>query len=131
MQYTEKVMQHFMHPHNVGVIGNPDGYGKVGNPSCGDIMEIFIKVDNDIITDVKFRTFGCASAIASSSISTDMIIGKTVEEALKLTNKQVVDELGGLPAVKMHCSVLAEEAIKMAIEDYLSKRDGKKTEKAE
>ena len=110
MQYTEKVMQHFMHPH---------------------IMEIFIKVDNDIITDVKFRTFGCASAIASSSISTDMIIGKTVEEALKLTNKQVVDELGGLPAVKMHCSVLAEEAIKMAIEDYLSKRDGKKTEKAE
>ena len=131
MQYTEKVMQHFMHPHNVGVIENPDGYGKVGNPSCGDIMEIFIKVDNDIITDVKFRTFGCASAIASSSISTDMIIGKTVEEALKLTNKQVVDELGGLPAVKMHCSVLAEEAIKMAIEDYLSKRDGKKTEKAE
>ena len=121
MQYTEKVMQHFMHPHNVGVIENPDGYGKVGNPSCGDIMEIFIKVDNDIITDVKFRTFGCASAIASSSIST----------ALKLTNKQVVDELGGLPAVKMHCSVLAEEAIKMAIEDYLSKRDGKKTEKAE
>ena len=131
MQYTEKVMQHFMHPHNVGVIENPDGYGKVGNPSCEDIMEIFIKVDNDIITDVKFRTFGCASAIASSSISTDMIIGKTVEEALKLTNKQVVDELGGLPAVKMHCSVLAEEAIKMAIEDYLSKRDGKKTEKAE
>ncbi|WP_338991261.1 Fe-S cluster assembly scaffold protein NifU [Fusobacterium animalis] len=131
MQYTEKVMQHFMHPHNVGVIENPDGYGKVGNPFCGDIMEIFIKVDNDIITDVKFRTFGCASAIASSSISTDMIIGKTVEEALKLTNKQVVDELGGLPAVKMHCSVLAEEAIKMAIEDYLSKRDGKKTEKAE
>ena len=131
MQYTEKVMQHFMHPQNVGVIENLDGYGKVGNPSCGDIMEIFIKVDNDIITDVKFRTFGCASAIASSSISTDMIIGKTVEEALKLTNKQVVDELGGLPAVKMHCSVLAEEAIKMAIEDYLSKRDGKKTEKAE
>ena len=131
MQYTEKVMQHIMHPHNVGVIETPDGYGKVGNPSCGDIMEIFIKVDNDIITDVKFRTFGCASAIASSSISTDMIIGKTVEEALKLTNKQVVDELGGLPAVKMHCSVLAEEAIKMAIEDYLSKRDGKKTEKAE
>ena len=131
MQYTEKVMQHFMHPHNVGVIENPDGYGKVGNPSCGDIMEIFIKVDNDIITDVKFRTFGCASAIASSSISTDMIIGKTGEAALKLTNKQVVDELGGLPAVKMHCSVLAEEAIKMAIEDYLSKRDGKKTEKAE
>jgi len=115
MQYTEKVMQHFMNPHNVGVIENPDGYGKVGNPSCGDIMEIFIKVDNDILTDVKFRTFGCASAIASSSISTDMIIGKTVDEALQVTNKAVVEALGGLPAVKMHCSVLAEEAIKMAI----------------
>ena len=128
MQYTEKVMQHFMHPHNVGVIESPDGYGKVGNPSRGDIMEIFIKVDNDIITDVKFRTFGCASAIASSSISTDMIIGKTVEDALKVTNKAVVEALGGLPAVKMHCSVLAEEAIKMAIEDYIAKRDGKKAE---
>ena len=128
MQYTEKVMQHFMNPHNVGVIENPDGDGRVGNPSCGDIMEIFIKVDNNVITDVKFRTFGCASAIASSSISTDMIIGKTVEEALQVTNKAVVDALGGLPAVKMHCSVLAEEAIKMAIEDYISKRDGKKAE---
>ena len=125
MQYTEKVMQHFMNPQNVGVIENPDGYGKVGTPSCGDIMEIFIKVDKDIITDVKFRTFGCASAIASSSISTEMIIGKPVEEALKVTNKAVVDALGGLPAVKMHCSVLAEEAIKMAIEDYISKRDAK------
>ena len=114
MQYTEKVMQHFMNPHNAGVIENPDGYGKVGNPSCGDIMEIFIKVDDDKISDVKFRTFGCASAIASSSISTEMIIGKTVDEAL-----------GGLPAVKMHCSVLAEEAIKMAIEDYILKRDAK------
>ena len=128
MQYTEKVMQHFMNPQNVGVIENPDGYGKVGNPSCGDIMEIFIKVDNNVITDVKFRTFGCASAIASSSISTDMIIGKTVDEALQVTNKAVVDALGGLPAVKMHCSVLAEEAIKMAIEDYIAKRDGKKAE---
>ena len=128
MQYTEKVMQHFMNPQNVGVIENPDGYGKVGYPSCGDIMEIFIKVDNDKISDVKFRTFGCASAIASSSISTDMIIGKTVDEALQVTNKAVVDALGGLPAVKMHCSVLAEEAIKMAIEDYIAKRDGKKAE---
>ena len=128
MQYTEKVMQHFMHPHNVGVIENPDGYGKVGNPSCGAIMEIFIKVDDDKISDVKFRTFGCASAIASSSISTDMIIGKTVDEALKVTNKAVVEALGGLPAVKMHCSVLAEEAIKMAIEDYIAKRDGKKAQ---
>ena len=125
MQYTEKVMQHFMNPHNAGVIENPDGNGKVGNPSCGDIMEIFIKVDDDKISDVKFRTFGCASAIASSSISTDMIIGKTVDEALQVTNKAVVDALGGLPAVKMHCSVLAEEAIKMAIEDYISKRDAK------
>jgi len=116
-----------MNPHNVGVIENPDGYGKVGNPSCGDIMEIFIKVDDDKISDVKFRTFGCASAIASSSISTDMIIGKTVDEALQVTNKAVVEALGGLPAVKMHCSVLAEEAIKMAIEDYISKRDGSKT----
>jgi len=117
-----------MNPHNAGVIENPDGYGKVGNPSCGDIMEIFIKVDDDKISDVKFRTFGCASAIASSSISTDMIIGKTVDEALQVTNKAVVEALGGLPAVKMHCSVLAEEAIKMAIEDYISKRDGKKAQ---
>ena len=123
MQYTEKVMDHFMNPHNVGVIENPSGYGKVGNPSCGDIMEIFIKVENDIITDVKFRTFGCASAIASSSVSTDLVKGKTIEEALKLTNKKVVEELGGLPPVKMHCSVLAEEAIQMAINDYLSKKE--------
>ncbi|WP_339980324.1 Fe-S cluster assembly scaffold protein NifU [Fusobacterium necrophorum] len=122
MQYTEKVMNHFMNPHNVGVIENPDGYGKVGNPSCGDIMEIFLKIENDIITDVKFRTFGCASAIASSSVLTDLVLGKTVEEALQLTNKKVVDALGGLPAVKMHCSVLAEEAIKMAIEDYMAKK---------
>ena len=128
MQYTEKVMQNFMNPHNAGGIEKPDGYGKVGNPSCGDIMEIFIKVDDDKISDVKFRTFGCASAIASSSISTDMIIGKTVDEALQVTNKAVVEALGGLPAVKMHCSVLAEEAIKMAIEDYISKKDGKKAQ---
>lgn len=118
MQYTEKVMEHFMNPHNVGVIENPSGYGKVGNPSCGDIMEIFIKVEDNIITDVKFRTFGCASAIASSSVSTDLIMGKTVEEALELTNKKVVEALGGLPPVKMHCSVLAEEAIHKAINDY-------------
>ena len=122
MQYTEKVMNHFMNPHNVGVIENPDGYGKVGNPSCGELMEIFLKIENDIITDVKFRTFGCASAIASSSVSTDLVLGKTVEEALQLTNKKVVDALGGLPAVKMHCSVLAEEAIKLALEDYMAKK---------
>lgn len=125
MQYTEKVMDHFMNPHNVGVIENPDGYGKVGNPSCGDIMEIFLKIEDNIITDVKFRTFGCASAIASSSISTDLVLGKPVEEALQITNKKVVEALGGLPAVKMHCSVLAEEAIKLAIEDYLSKQEKK------
>ena len=122
MQYTEKVMEHFMNPHNVGVIENPSGYGKVGNPSCGDIMEIFIKVEDNIITDVKFRTFGCASAIATSSISTEMIIGKDIHEALKITNKVVAEALDGLPPVKMHCSVLAEEAVKAAIEDYLSKK---------
>ena len=123
MQYTEKVMEHFMNPHNAGIMENPDGYGKVGNASCGDIMEIFLRIENDIITDVKFRTFGCASAIASSSVSTDMVIGKHIDEALKLTNKAVAEELGGLPPVKMHCSVLAEEAIKLAIEDYLSKKN--------
>ncbi|MDR1832646.1 MAG: Fe-S cluster assembly scaffold protein NifU [Fusobacteriaceae bacterium] len=122
MQYSEKVMEHFMNPRNVGVIENPDGYGKVGNPACGDIMEIFLKVDNDVITDAKFRTFGCASAIASSSISTELVKGKSIRDALQLTNKKVVEELGGLPAVKMHCSVLAEEAIKLAIENYLSKK---------
>ncbi|MBS9775578.1 MAG: Fe-S cluster assembly scaffold protein NifU [Fusobacterium sp.] len=126
MQYSEKLMEHFMSPHNAGVIENPDGYGKVGNPSCGDIMEIFIKVENDILTDVKFRTFGCASAIASSSISTDLILNKPIDEALKITNKAVIEALGGLPPVKMHCSVLAEEAIKEAIEDYIAKRDAKK-----
>jgi len=123
MQYTEKVMEHFTNPRNVGVIENPDGYGKVGNPSCGDIMEIFLKIENDIIVDVKFRTFGCASAIASSSVSTELVNGKTITEALGITNKAVVEALDGLPAVKMHCSVLAEEAIKLAIEDYLSKKN--------
>ena len=122
MQYSEKVMDHFMNPRNMGEIENPDGYGKIGNPSCGDIMEIFLKIDNDIITDVKFRTFGCASAIATSSISTEMIIGKDIHEALKITNKVVAEALDGLPPVKMHCSVLAEEAVKAAIEDYLSKK---------
>ena len=123
MQYTEKVMQNFMEPKNVGVMENPDGYGKVGNASCGDIMEIFLKIENNVIVDVKFRTFGCASAIASSSVATQLVMGKTIEEALKITNKAVVDELGGLPPVKMHCSVLAEEAIKLAIEDYLAKKN--------
>ncbi|ADO83523.1 Fe-S cluster assembly scaffold protein NifU [Ilyobacter polytropus] len=122
MQYSEKVMDHFMNPRNVGTIENPDGYGKVGSPSCGDVMEIFLKIENDIITDVKFRTFGCASAIATSSISTEMILNKNVSEALQLTNKAVAEALDGLPPAKMHCSVLAEEGIKAAIEDYMGKK---------
>jgi nitrogen fixation NifU-like protein len=122
MEYTKKVMDHFMNPRNVGVIENPDGYGKIGSPSCGDMMEIFLKIEDGIIKDVKFRTFGCASAIASSSVTTEMILNKTVEEALQVTNKAVVEALDGLPAAKVHCSVLAEEAIKAAIENYMSKK---------
>lgn len=122
MQYSEKVMDHFMNPRNSGTIENPDGYGKVGSPSCGDVMEIFLKIEDDIIKDVKFRTFGCASAIATSSISTEMILEKNVNEALELTNKAVAEALDGLPPAKMHCSVLAEEAIKEAIENYMSKK---------
>ena len=122
MEYTKKVMDHFMNPRNVGVIENPDGYGKIGSPSCGDMMEIFLKIEDEIIKDVKFRTFGCASAIASSSVTTEMILNKSVEEALQVTNKAVVEALDGLPAAKVHCSVLAEEAIKAAIENYLSKK---------
>ena len=120
--YNEKVMEYFMNPKNVGEIENPDGKGVYGSPVCGDMMQITIKVDeNDVLTDVKFKTFGCGSAIASSSMATEMIIGKTVEEALAVTNKQIVEELGGLPAVKLHCSVLAEHAIKCAIYDYAQK----------
>lgn len=123
--YNDTVMEHFMNPKNVGEIDNPDGTGTYGSPVCGDMMQIQIKVDdNDIITDAKFKTFGCGSAIASSSMATDMIIGKSVEEALKLTNKQIIDELGGLPPVKVHCSVLADHAIKSAIYDY-AKKHGK------
>lgn len=118
MLYSEKVMDHFMNPRNVGVIENPDGVGEVGNAKCGDIMKIYIKVDNQIITDVKFQTFGCGSAIASSSMATEMIKKKPISEALELTNKAVAEALDGLPAHKLHCSVLAEEAIKSAIEDY-------------
>ncbi|MBP6408607.1 MAG: Fe-S cluster assembly scaffold protein NifU [Fusobacteriaceae bacterium] len=120
--YSEKVMDHFENPRNVGKIENPDGYGKVGSPTCGDVMEIFLKIEDETIVDVKFRTFGCASAIATSSMSTEMILGKKVEEALALTNKAVAQALDGLPPAKMHCSVLAEEAIKEAIENYLSKK---------
>ena len=119
--YTETVMDHFMNPRNVGEIENADGVGEVGNAKCGDIMKMYLKIDNDVITDVKFETFGCGSAIASSSMATDMVKGKTVEEALAITNKQVVDALGGLPAHKLHCSVLAEESIKSAIKDYYDK----------
>ena len=119
--YTETVMDHFKNPRNVGAIENADGIGEVGNAKCGDIMKIYLKIEDNIITDVKFETFGCGSAIASSSISTEMIKGKSVEDALKLTNREVVDALGGLPAHKIHCSVLAEEAIKSAIKDYFDK----------
>ena len=121
-EYSEKVMEHFRNPRNVGEIENPSGRGKVGNPVCGDIMEIYIKVDeNEVITDAKFKTFGCGAAIASSSILTELIKGKTVEEAKKISNKAVIEALGGLPKVKMHCSVLAEEALEKAITDYYSK----------
>ena len=116
--YTETVMDHFMHPRNVGSIVNADGVGEVGNAKCGDIMKMYLKIKDNVIEDVKFETFGCGSAIASSSIATEMIKGKTIEEALAVTNKQVVDALGGLPAHKLHCSVLAEEAVKAAVKDY-------------
>lgn len=119
--YSEKVMEHFHNPRNVGVIEDADGVGEVGNSVCGDIMKIYLKIENDIIVDVKFETFGCGSAIASSSMATEMIKGKSVSDALKLTNKAVAEALDGLPAHKMHCSVLAEEAIKKALQDYYEK----------
>lgn len=124
-QYSEKVMEHFMNPRNVGEIPDADGIGNVGNPVCGDIMRIYIKVDNGIITDAKFKTFGCGAAIATSSMATELIKGKSIDEALKLSNKAVAEALGGLPPVKMHCSVLAEEAIQSAIDDYMKKTTGK------
>ena len=120
--YSEKVMDVFKNPKNVGEIENPDGSGTVGNASCGDIMQITLRIVDDVIVDAKFKTFGCAAAIATSSTATEMVKGMTVEEALQLTNKRVVEALGGLPAQKIHCSVLAEEAIKKAIEDYRSKQ---------
>ena len=118
MLYSDKVMEHFANPRNVGEIENADGVGQVGNAKCGDIMQMFIKVEGDVITDCKFKTFGCGAAIATSSIATEMIIGKTITQALELTNKAVVEALDGLPASKVHCSVLAEQAIKSAISDY-------------
>ena len=119
--YSDKVMDHFLNPRNVGVIDDADGVGEVGNARCGDIMKIYLKVDNDTITDVKFETFGCGSAIASSSMATEMIKGKPVSEAMELTNKAVAEALDGLPPQKLHCSVLAEEAIKKALQDYYDK----------
>lgn len=120
--YNETVMEHFTNPRNVGEIEGADGIGEVGSPQCGDIMRIYLKIEDNIIKDIRFKTFGCASAIASSSIMTEMVKGKTVEEALKLTNKDVVEKLGGLPAPKIHCSVLAEDAIRKAVEDYRQKQ---------
>ena len=121
MAYSEKVMDHFANPRNVGEIENADGIGEVGNSKCGDIMKMYIKVDNDIITDVKFKTFGCGAAIATSSMATEMVKGKTVQEAMEVTNKAVMEALDGLPPVKIHCSLLAEEAIHAALWDYAEK----------
>jgi len=121
MQYSDKVMEHFMHPHNVGELPDADGIGNVGNPVCGDIMRLYIKVKDDRIEDVRFKTFGCGAAIATSSMVTDLVKGKTVDEALEISNNAVAEALGGLPKVKMHCSVLAEEALRSAIEDYRKK----------
>jgi nitrogen fixation NifU-like protein len=119
--YSEKVMDHFMNPRNVGEIADANGIGEVGNAKCGDIMKMYLKIENNIIVDAKFKTFGCGAAVATSSMSTEIIVGKTVEEALQITNKTVAEALDGLPPVKMHCSNLAEEAIKAAIDDYKKK----------
>ena len=121
--YTETVMDHFTHPRNVGEIPDADGVGEVGNAKCGDIMKMYLKITDDRIEDVKFETFGCGSAIASSSMATELIKGKTIEEALAVTNEQVVDALGGLPAYKLHCSVLAEESIKAAVKNYYDRNN--------
>ena len=121
--YTDKVMDHFENPRNVGIIEDADAVGEVGNPLRGDIMKMYLKIENDVITDIKFKTFGCGSAIATSSMATELIKGKTLDEALELTNKAVVEALDGLPARKIHCSVLAEDAIKMALIDYYTKNN--------
>jgi len=120
--YTEKAKEHFFHPRNVGEIKDPDGYGKVGNPVCGDVMAIYIKVKDNKIIDIKFKTFGCLAAISSSSILTEMVKGKTIDEALKITRDDVANELGGLPVIKMHCSNLAADALHEAIKDYRNKQ---------
>ena len=121
MQYSDKVMDHFMNPRNVGEIADADATGMVGNAKCGDIMKVYLKIENNIIVDAKFKTFGCGSAIATSSMATEMIKGKTVEEALELTNKAVAEALDGLPPIKMHCSLLAEQSVKAAIKEYYEK----------
>ena len=121
MMYSDKVMDHFANPRNVGEMPDANGVGEVGNPKCGDIMRMYLKIENNVIVDVKFKTFGCGAAIATSSMATELIKGKTIDEALKLTNSAVVEALEGLPPVKIHCSVLAEEAIKKAIDDYIEK----------
>ncbi len=126
MDYTEKVMENFTNPKNVGELEDANAVGQVGSPACGDIMKMMMKIDDDgVIEDVKFKTYGCGAAIATSSVATEMIKGKTVDEAKKLTNQQVIDELGGLPSVKIHCSVLAEEAIKAALDDWEEKKAAK------
>lgn len=122
MLYSDKVLEHFSSPKNLGEIEDADGIGEVGNAKCGDIMKMYLKIKNGVIQDVKFKTFGCGAAIATSSIATEMIKGKTIDEALTLTNKSVVEALDGLPAVKLHCSVLAEQAVKAAIADYYTKQ---------
>jgi len=120
--YTEKVMDHFRNPRNMGEIKNPDGFGKVGNPTCGDVMAIYIKVKDERIVDIKFKTFGCTAAIATSSVLTEIVKGKTIDEALKVTRDDVANELGGLPAIKLHCSNLAADALREAIKDYRKKK---------
>ena len=122
MKYSEKVIDHFTNPRNVGVIEDADGVGRIGNPVCGDMMEMSVKIDDNVISDIKFRTFGCGAAIATSSIATELIKGKEIDEALELTNRAIAEALGGLPPVKMHCSVLAADALKMALADYYRKQ---------
>lgn len=129
--YSKKVMEHFKNPRNVGGIENPDGIGHVGNPMCGDIMELYIRVNDGIIIDAKFKTFGCGAAIATSSMVTEMVKGRSIDDALRISNQAVAEALDGLPPIKMHCSVLAEEALKLAIEDYLSKSIKREDNKSE
>lgn len=122
MEYSEKVMDHFMNPRNVGEIEDPSGVGEVGNPKCGDMMRIYLRIKDDVIEDAKFKTFGCGAAIATSSMATELVKGMAISEAIKVTNKAVAEALGGLPAVKMHCSVLAEEALEAALTDYFARQ---------